>query len=109
MATALTANDADPTTSDGALDRIRAHLRGTDVESLVALIIDLAERDDLLFRRLDMKAATAADDDKTVLSRLRKAVTDATHTGGFIHYSSLWVPPLILRRHARAYRRARRH
>lgn len=86
VATALTANDADPTAGDGVLERIRTHLRGKDTESLVALIIDLAERDDLLFRRLEMEAASAADDDKTVLSRLRKAVTDATRTGGFVHY-----------------------
>lgn len=87
VATALTANDADPTTTgEGALERIRRHLRAKDPEALVALIVDLAERDDLLFRRLDMEAATAADDDKTVLSRLRKAVTDATRTGGYVHY-----------------------
>jgi hypothetical protein len=86
VATALTANDSDPAPGDGALDRIRRHLRAKDTESLVALIMDLAERDDLLFRRLEMEAATAADDDKTVLSRLRKAITDATRTGGFVHY-----------------------
>lgn len=86
VATALTANDSDPATGDGALERIRHHLRAKDTESLVAMIMDLAERDDLLFRRLDMEAATAADDDKTVLSRLRKAITDATRTGGFVHY-----------------------
>lgn len=86
VATALTANDSDSATGNGALERIRAHLRAKDVESLVALIMDLAERDDLLFRRLEMEAASAADDDKTVLSRLRKAVTDATRTGGYIHY-----------------------
>lgn len=86
VATALTANDADPATGDGALDRIRRHLRGKDSETLIAMIMDLAERDDLLFRHLEMEAVTAADDDKTVLSRLRKAVTDATRTGGFVHY-----------------------
>lgn len=93
VATALTANDADPAIGDGALERIRRHLRAKDTESLIAMIMDLAERDDLLFRRLDMEAATAADDDKTVLSRLRKAITDATRTGGFVHYreASAWA------------------
>ncbi|AVM76174.1 SWIM zinc finger family protein [Magnetospirillum gryphiswaldense] len=86
VATALTANDAGPATGDDALERIRIHLRGRDADSLVAMIVDLAERDDRLFRRLDMEATSAAEDEKTVLSRLRKAITDATRTGGFVHY-----------------------
>lgn len=55
-------------------------------DSLVALILDLAERDDVLLNRLEMDAASATDDDATLLVRFRRAVDEAVETGGYVHY-----------------------
>src|SRR6266478_8411751 len=59
VATALAANslgaDADAD-ADGALARIRSHLKERGVDILVEMIIDMAERDPALFRRLDLAA-----------------------------------------------------
>lgn len=71
---------------DAALDRIRRHLAAKGIDALVGMIVDLAERDELLFRALDMAAASVADDDETVFVRFRKAIDDATRTGGYLHY-----------------------
>ena len=94
VAVALAANDmvADDMAAEGgrsgecALDRIRRHLAAKGVAALVEMIVDLAERDAVLFRSLDMAAASAADDDETVFARFRKAIDDATRTGGYLHY-----------------------
>ncbi len=89
VAVALTANDAigrGAEVGDSALERIRRHLRTKGTDALVAMIVDLAERDAALFRTLDMAAASAMNDDETVFARFRKAIDDATRTGGFIHY-----------------------
>ncbi|MBF0247222.1 MAG: SWIM zinc finger family protein [Alphaproteobacteria bacterium] len=87
VAVALTANeDGGAPTQESALERIRRHLKGKGVDALADMLLDLAERDDGLFRRLDMEAAAVDDDDAAVFSRFRKAITDATRTGGFIHY-----------------------
>lgn len=91
VAAALTANDAALCGSEAegggsALERIRGHLRSKGTDALVTMIVDLAERDAALFRTLDMAAASASDNDETVFARFRKAIDDATRTGGFIHY-----------------------
>jgi len=89
VATALAANEV---VTDGeaagerALDRIRRHLAAKGIDSLVEMIVDLAERDAVLFRALDMAAASAADNDDTVFARFRGAIDDATRTGGYLHY-----------------------
>lgn len=92
VALALTANDA-ATNSEGAgenaLERIRRHLRTKGADTLVEMIMDLAERDLTLFRTLDMAAASASNDDETMFARFRKAIHDATRTGGFIPYQEV--------------------
>lgn len=70
----------------GALSRIRDHLKGKGVDALVEMIVEMAERDPALFRRLDMAAATLGTDDKTLEARLRKAIDEATRTRGFVDY-----------------------
>ena len=50
------------------------------------MIVDLAEHDLALFRKLDMVAATVDADDRTLEKRLGRAIDDATRTGGFIEY-----------------------
>ncbi len=92
VAVGLTANDAASAgvaPSASPMDRIRRHLRGLDTDTLVAMLTDLAERDDALFRRLDL-ASTAADaDDEALLTRFREAINDATRTGGHVDYEEI--------------------
>jgi uncharacterized Zn finger protein len=81
VAVVLAANAAaDGADSDavGALSRIRNHLMGKGVDALVEMIVRIAERDPALFRRLDMAAATDDADEKTLETRLRKAIDRAT-------------------------------
>jgi len=90
VATALAANAAatnGEAQGTGAIARIRSYLEAQPTDALVEMIIDLAERDPALFRRLDMAAATLHADDKLVEASLRKAITDATRTRGFVDYS----------------------
>lgn len=70
----------------GALSRIRDHLRQKGVDALVGMIVDLAERDPALFRKLDLAAATRDADDKTLRARLRKAIDGATRTRDYVEY-----------------------
>ena len=72
--------------SVGALSRIRDHLKERGVDALVEMVVDLAERDPVLFRKLDMAAAVKHADDKTIEARLGKAIEEATRTRGFIDY-----------------------
>ena len=70
----------------GTLSRIRAHLKTRGVDALVDLVIDLAERDPALLRKLDTQATTTGGDGKTRAIRLRKAIDTATRAGRFIGY-----------------------
>ncbi len=70
----------------GALGRIRGHLKERGVDALVEMIVEMAERDPELFRKLDMAAAMVDADDKTIEKRLRKAIDDATRVQYFIGY-----------------------
>lgn len=89
VAVALAANAAGAdgeTDGVGALGRIRAHLKEKGVDALVEMIVEIAERDPELFRKLDMAAAMVSADDKTIEKRLRKAIDDATRVQYFIGY-----------------------
>lgn len=87
VAAALAANAADDGADEiGALARIRSHLKGKGVDALVEMIVDLAARDPVLYRRLDIAATAAGADDRTLEARLRKAIDSATRTGGYVHY-----------------------
>jgi len=89
VATALAANAAgaegDAEGTD-AITRIRRYLKAQPTDALVEMIIDLAERDTAQLRKLEMAAATLDGDDKSLESSLRKAITAATRTGGFVDY-----------------------
>ena len=95
VAVALSANAAGPEGAGGddALGRIRTHLRELGTDALVAMVVELAERDLALFRRLDSAASVARADDKTLEPSLRKAIDQATRTGGYIEYREAagWV------------------
>ena len=89
VATALAANAAGGAPeAEGAdpLSRIRDHLKVKSVDALVQIIMDLAERDPTLFRKLDMAAAVAQADDKTLETQLRKAIDGATRIRDFVDY-----------------------
>jgi tetratricopeptide (TPR) repeat protein len=89
VATALAANalgaDAEAD-GEGALSRIRRHLKEKGVDALVEMIVGLAERDPTLFRKLDVAAASTDVDDKTLEARLRKAIDGATRVRGYVDY-----------------------
>jgi uncharacterized Zn finger protein len=87
VAVGLAANAAiaDGTTED-PLALIRAHLASLDRDTLVAIVLDLAERDPALFRRLDLAATAAGTDPEILDTRVRRAIDDATRTGGFLDY-----------------------
>jgi tetratricopeptide (TPR) repeat protein len=89
VAVALAANAAgNDSEADGAgaLGRIRAHLRGKGVDALVEMVVELAERDPALFRKLELATATVDADDKTLERRLGKAIDAATRIGDYIDY-----------------------
>jgi hypothetical protein len=89
VATALAANAAGggaDAEGVGSLSRIRDHLKGKGVDALVEMIVSLAERDLDLLRKLDTAAALVQADDKTLESRLRKAIDGATRGSDFVNY-----------------------
>ena len=89
VATALSANESDRSPESagaGALARIRAHLAGKPNAALVAMIVELAERDRALFRKLEIASAADGADDKTLAVRLNKAIDQATATRGYVEY-----------------------
>jgi uncharacterized Zn finger protein len=89
VATALSANESDHGSEAGgagALARIRAHLADKSNGVLVGMIIDLAERDRALFRKLEIASAADGADDKTLAARLNKAIDQATATRGYVEY-----------------------
>jgi uncharacterized Zn finger protein len=87
VATALAANEIDDgPASEGALGRIRAHLVAKPVDALVAMIVDLAERDSALFRKLEIASAADGDDEKALAARLGKLIDQATATRGYVEY-----------------------
>lgn len=73
--------------SVGVLTRIRTYLRGKDVDVLVAMITDAAERDPVLFRKLAIAAAAESADGENLEVSLREAVEQACATHGFIDYA----------------------
>jgi uncharacterized Zn finger protein len=87
VATALAANDhgLEPEGA-GALARIRAHLEDKPNRVLVGMIVELAERDPALFRKLEIASAADVADDKTLAARLGKAIDQATATRGYVAY-----------------------
>lgn len=97
VATALAANEAldEAVAADhevdgvGTLGRIRAHLKATSVDALVDMIVELAEHNAELFRKLDLASTTVRGDGKTIEARLRRAIDGATRTGTFMDYGAV--------------------
>jgi uncharacterized Zn finger protein len=90
VATALAANAAGSDAEAESVDvfaGIRQHLKGKDITTLVEMIIDFAERDPILLRRLEMAALATHGDERTLEARLGKMIDGATTTRGFVDYS----------------------
>lgn len=89
VAVALAVNDLGPGAVEQTAHRfsqIRSFLRAKGIEPLVDIIMDLAERDRALLTDLELAAAEATADDQTLFVQFQKAITQATHIGGFIEY-----------------------
>ena len=89
VATALAANAAGEgaeVEAVGSVSRIRDHLKSRGVDGLVEMILELAEDNPELFRKLDMDSVLVQADDKTLEARLRKAIDAATRTGTYVDY-----------------------
>lgn len=90
VASALAANAGGGEAMDkdggGPLERIRNHLKAKGIDALVDIIMDLAEFDPALFRRLDMAASATHGDSKAILARLRRAIDSATHIDDYVGY-----------------------
>ena len=89
VAVALAANAkaaSDESDGGGVLQRVRKHLESKDAGALIAIIMDMAERDPALLRKLEVAAAAAGSDPVALEARLRTAIRDATRTRGFVDY-----------------------
>jgi uncharacterized Zn finger protein len=92
VAVALAANAMGPDAEAegvGVLARIRDYLKQKSVDALVGMIVEVAERDPVLLRRLDVAAAVVHDDDGTLRTRLRNAIDAATRTRDYLEYSEV--------------------
>jgi uncharacterized Zn finger protein len=92
VATALAANEIDSdrkSESAGVLARIRAHLGGKPNGALVAMIVELAERDQALFHKLEIASAADGADDTMLAARLSKAIDRATAKRGYVEYGDV--------------------
>jgi uncharacterized Zn finger protein len=68
-------------------DDVRAYLAGQDKDRLVELIMERLPWDDELRQKLFLRAARSGEGGLS-FSAYRKAITDATRTGGFVDYRS---------------------
>jgi hypothetical protein len=73
--------------------RIRDHLRAKGVESLIEMIMSVAERDSALLDDLELAAATDDADDEALFGQFKKVITEATRTRGFVEYAEVpaWI------------------
>lgn len=86
VAVALAANAAAPSSGAGTVAQILDYLKTKDVDTLAQMVLDMAERDQALFRRLEVGAAVLGADANALESQLRKAIRDVTRTRGFVDY-----------------------
>lgn len=87
------ASDDAEATGAGGLARIREYLEAKGVEALAEMVLQIAERDAALWRRLEIAAAALQDDDGALAGRLRKVIDQATRTRGYVDYheASAWA------------------
>ena len=91
VAVALVANatgENEPAVS-GTPERMRRHLKDKGLDALVEMIMDLAERDAVLYRKLDLAASARYADERTLEASLRKAIDAATRTSDYVEYGEV--------------------
>lgn len=89
VAVALAANEAGPQAAEEGADRrarIREHLRRQGVDALAEMILDMADHDPSLLRKLEVAAAPLHADDRTLAARLAKAIDGVTSTSDHVGY-----------------------
>ena len=74
--------------ASSAID-LRAHLEGLDKSRLVDLVLEQAERDELLQERLLLEAAKAQGA-RLDLGGYRRAIDDAMNPGGYVDYRAMY-------------------
>lgn len=90
VAVALAANAAaeDGREAEGvaAFARMRRYLKAKGVDALVEMVLELAEEDRDLLRRLELASVSAETDAGALEARLRKAIDEATRIRGYVDY-----------------------
>ena len=89
VATALAANAAggDVSVAENPPARIHTYLQALGVDALVAIILEAAERDEGLMRRLDLASASVGADDAILEERLSAVLEEAIEPRDYIGYS----------------------
>lgn len=86
VATALAANAAGEEVPDRRA-AIRAHLLGLGAAALADMLLDLAERDTALLRRLDLAASAARNPAAEHAARLRETLRDTLRPRHYVDYA----------------------
>jgi hypothetical protein len=87
VAAALAANAAgDDSEVAGALPRVREHLQAKSKDQLVDMVLELAETQPELLRKLNTQAVMASADDPTVERRLKADIEKATRVDYYLDY-----------------------
>lgn len=99
VATALTVNDMKTNAAQktkSRIDLVRDYLHELPKESLVAMIMGQAESDPQMLKGIEMAMKVAHGESGDVFETIKKAITQATTTRGFVGYNrvSTWVQKL---------------
>jgi len=87
VAAALAANDArNDDEVAGALPRVREHLQAKSKDQLVDMVLELAELQPELLRKLNTRATMASADDSTIERRLKADIEKATRVDYYLDY-----------------------
>lgn len=92
VATALAANAAgEPGEAVDESEPVRQHLRALGVDALADMVMSLALEDDILMRKLQLRAAEG--DDRELYARYKEALDAAVDTGEYVDYGAArhWV------------------
>src|SRR5581483_7741414 len=85
VAAALAANDArNDDEVAGALPRVREHLQAKSKDQLVDMVLELAELQPELLRKLNTRATMASADDSTIERRLKADIEKATRVDYYL-------------------------
>ena len=92
VATALAANELKPGevgSQSGRLGTVRTFLKAQGTDTLVQMLMDLAEQDINLLARLELLAGMSQKDKSRSIKTFEKAITAATRIRGFLDYEDV--------------------